>query len=115
MHIAERRVASVLILDARGQLTTGSGNTSLKDNIDRVVHQGYRNVILNLEDVPVLDSAGIGQIVGSYTMLSRAGGTLKLLGLSKAAHDLLKGTKLLTVIETFDTEEDAVRSFPAAR
>jgi len=113
MQIEERRVGSVIILDAKGKLTLGDGDVLLKDKIHSLVQQGHKNIVLNLGDVPYVDSAGIGEIVGSYTTLSRVGGTLRLLNLTKRIHDLLAITKLLTVFETFTSEDEAVRSFPA--
>jgi anti-sigma B factor antagonist len=113
MQIEERRVGNVIILDAKGKLTLGGGDVLLKDKIHSLVQQGHKHVILNLGDVPYVDSAGIGEIVGSYTTLSRVGGTLRLLNLTKRIHDLLAITKLLTVFETFSSEDVAVRSFPA--
>ena len=67
--------------------------------------------MLNLADVPYIDSAGLGEIVRTYTTVSRQGGSLKLLNLTKRITDLLSITKLLTVFETYDNEADAVRSF----
>ena len=58
-----------------------------------------------------VDSAGLGEIVRCYTTVSRKGGKLKLLNLTKKIQDLLAITKLLTVFETYDSEEEAVRSF----
>ena len=113
MQIEERRVGNVIVLDVKGKLTLGDGDVLLKDKIHSLVEQGYKHVILNLGDVPYVDSAGIGEIVGSYTTLSRVGGTLRLLNLTKRIHDLLTITKLLTVFETFTSEDEAVRSFPA--
>jgi anti-sigma B factor antagonist len=113
MQIEERRVGNVIILDAKGKLTLGDGDVLLKDKIHSLAQQGHKHVILNLGDVPYVDSAGIGEIVGSYTTLSRVGGTLRLLNLTKRIHDLLAITKLLTVFETFTSEDEAVRSFPA--
>jgi len=113
MQIEERQVGSVIILDAKGKLTLGDGDVLLKDKIHSLVQQGHKQVVLNLGDVPYVDSAGIGEIVGSYTTLSRVGGTLRLLNLTTRIHDLLAITKLLTVFETFTSEDEAVRSFPA--
>jgi anti-sigma B factor antagonist len=63
-----------------------------------------------------VDSAGLGEIVRTYTTVSRQGGSLKLLSLTKRITDLLAITKLLTVFETFDTESDAIKSFsPSAK
>ena len=61
-----------------------------------------------------MDSAGLGEIVRTYTTVSKNGGSLKLLNLTKRITDLLAITKLLTVFETFDAESDAVRSFSAS-
>ena len=61
--------------------------------------------------MPYIDSAGLGEIVRTYTTVSRQGGSLKLLNLTKRIQDLLSITKLLTVFETYDSEGDAVRSF----
>jgi anti-sigma B factor antagonist len=58
-----------------------------------------------------VDSAGLGEIVRTYTTVSRKGGKLKLLNLTKKIQDLLSITKLLTVFETYDSEEEAVKSF----
>jgi anti-sigma B factor antagonist len=61
-----------------------------------------------------VDSAGLGEIVRTYTTVSRQGGNLKLLNLTKRITDLLAITKLLTVFETFEVENDAIRSFAAS-
>jgi anti-sigma B factor antagonist len=53
----------------------------------------------------------LGEIVGTYATARRQGGSLKLLGLTSRIRELLTITKLLTVFETFDSEQDAVRSF----
>jgi anti-sigma B factor antagonist len=78
------------------------------------VNQGYSKLLLNLEGVPYIDSAGLGEIVRTYTTVSRQGGSLKLLNLTKRITDLLAITKLLTVFETFDSETDALKSFSAS-
>ena len=62
-----------------------------------LVLQGRKKIVLNLAGVPYIDSAGLGEIVRTYTTVSRQGGNLKLLGLTKRITDLLSITKLLTV------------------
>ena len=116
MQIQERMNGSVVVLDLKGKITLGEGDELLKDKINSLVNQGHRKIVLNLADVPYVDSAGLGEIVRTYTTVSRQGGSLKLLGLTKRITDLLSITKLLTVFETFDSEKDAVGSFsPSAQ
>jgi len=111
MQIGERVVSGVMILDLKGKMTLGEGDELLKDKINSLIQQGEQKLLLNLGDVPYIDSAGLGEIVRTYTTVSRQGGKLKLLNLTKRIEDLLSITKLLTVFETFDSEQEAVASF----
>ena len=115
MQIDQRAVGDVVILDLKGKITLGEGDELLKDKVNSLVNQGHKKIVLNLADVPYIDSAGLGEIVRTYTTVSRQGGSLKLLNLTKRITDLLSITKLLTVFETFDSEKDAVGSFSAAK
>ena len=114
MQILERSVGDVVVLDLKGKITLGEGDELLKDKVNSIVSQGRRKIVLNLAEVPYLDSAGLGEVVRAYTTVSRQGGSLKLLNLAKRITDLLSITKLLTVFDTFDSEDEAVRSFSAS-
>jgi anti-sigma B factor antagonist len=111
MQIEERAVGDVMILDVTGKLTIGDGDELLKDKINSLIQQDQKKLILNLEGVPYVDSAGLGEIVRTYTTVSRQGGNLKLLNLTKRITDLLMITKLLTVFDTYDSEQEALNSF----
>ena len=111
MDIAERTVNDVTILDLKGKMTLGEGDELLKDKINSLLAAGRKKLLLNLEGVPYIDSAGLGEVVRTYTTVSRQGGSLKLLNLTKRIEDLLAITKLLTVFETFDSEAEAVQSY----
>ena len=111
MQIEERVVNDVTILDLKGKITLGEGDEALKDKINSLIHQNRKKILLNLEDVPYIDSAGLGEIVRTYTTVSRQGGQLKLVNLTKRITDLLSITKLLTVFETFDSEPEALKSY----
>lgn len=111
MQIEERIVNDVTILDLKGKITLGEGDEALKDKINSLVHQNRKKILLNLEDVPYIDSAGLGEIVRTYTTVSRQGGQLKLVNLTKRITDLLSITKLLTVFETFESEPEALKSY----
>jgi anti-sigma B factor antagonist len=111
MEIAERLVGDITVLDLKGKMTLGEGDELLKDKINSLLGAGKKKLVLNLEGVPYIDSAGLGEIVRTFTTVSRQGGNLKLLNLTKRIEDLLAITKLLTVFETFDTESEAIKSF----
>src|SRR5437870_1771579 len=111
MQIEERIVGNVTILDLKGKITLGEGDEALKDKINSLIQQDRKRILLNLEGVPYIDSAGLGEIVRTYTTVSRQGGQLKLVNLTKRITDLLSITKLLTVFETFDNEQEALKTY----
>ena len=111
MQIDERTVGDVMVLDVKGKVTLGEGDEMLKDKVNSLVNQGHKKIVLNLAEVPYI---GLGEIVRTYTTVSRQGGSLKLLNLTKRITDLLSITKLLTVFETYDSESEAIRSFSAS-
>lgn len=111
MQIEERVVGGVTILDLKGKITLGDGEEALREKINALSTQNRRSIVLNLADVPYIDSAGLGEIVRTYSTVGRQGGQLKLVNLTKRITDLLSITKLLTVFETFDSEDEAIQSF----
>ncbi len=111
MQITERQSGSVTVLDMSGKVTLGEDGTLLKDKLQSLLHQGKKNMVLNLAQVSYVDSAGLGALVSAYTTVTREGGSLKLVNVTKRLEDLLSITKLLTVFETFDSEDEALRSF----
>jgi anti-sigma B factor antagonist len=112
MQITDRQVGDVTIVDLKGQLVLGGGEL-LRDKVNSQVQQGRKKIVVNLSEVPYMDSSGLGELVRCYATVAKNGGTLRLLGLTKRISDLLSITKLLTVFDTFDSEEEAVASFGA--
>ena len=114
MHIEERTIGDVVVLDVKGRVQLGEGDELLRDKVNSLLNQGRKKIVLNLAQVPYIDSAGLGEVVRTFTTVSRQGGQLKLLNLTKRITDLLAITKLLTVFDTYDSEQDAVQSFSAS-
>ncbi|MBY0493115.1 MAG: STAS domain-containing protein [Cyanobacteria bacterium] len=113
MIITERKTNDIVVLDLEGRLTIGEGADLLRDRISGVVAQGHSKVLLNLAGVPYIDSGGLGELVRCSLVAQRANGAVKLIGVSGRVVDLLTITKLITVFDTFDTEQEAVASFMA--
>ena len=111
LSVKERQVGDVTILDLSGKITIGEGSVQLRETVRRLLDESKKRILLNLGDVSYVDSSGIGELVSSYTTTNNNGGQLKLLNLTKKIQDLLMITKLLTVFETYDSEDAAVASF----
>ena len=111
MEIKRRRVDDIMILDISGEIIIGKGDVILRKEINDLVMEGEVWILLNLQRVPFIDSAGIGQIVACHTTVTRAGGDLKLLNLSKKIRELLTITKLIMVLDTYSDFDEAILSF----
>jgi len=113
MTIQERSVGSVVFLDISGRLVLGEGDALLKDTVQGLFEKGSTQVVLNLVDVPYVDSAGLGALVGAFLAARSEGGAVKLLNPSKRLRDLLSMAKLLKVVDVYDSEAQVLSSFGA--
>lgn len=111
IKIEERVVGHVTILNIIGRLTIDEAAQHLKEDIEDLISRDRLHVVLNLAQVPYIDSGGLGQLVASFGSVKKAGGAMKLLNVNSRNHDLLSITRLVTVFESFDSEAEAVRSF----
>ena len=111
MKMTQRGLAGVIILDLEGRLILGDGEQEFREKIDELMTQGHTKILVNMNAVTYIDSAGVGAVVWKYITLVRKGGMMKLLNLKTRTYTVLSITKLLTVLEAFDTEMDAVLSF----
>ena len=110
-EINQREREGIAILDLKGSLTAGEAATALREALRGLQAGGLKNVVLNLEGVDYIDSTGLGSLVVCFTSLRRISGKLALLHLNRRHLELLVLTKLSTVFELFDDEQEAVNSF----
>jgi len=111
MQIHERAAGDVVILDLDGRLVVEDGVTPFNDRMNALVRHGHKKILLNFERVTYLDSSGVGAVVWKYVTARKQDATVKLLNLTRKSHNVLMITKLLTVLETFDSEQQAIDSF----
>ena len=111
MKIEKRKKGNVAILDLKGKILFGDGIDELRNSINAAIKDNEKFLVLNFAEVPYLDSTGLGEVVRSYTTLKKEGGTVKIANLTNKVKDLMMVTKLITVFETFNNEDEAVKSF----
>ena len=113
--IKERRVGSVTILSADGEirigLRFGGSSVSLPSAVDSLLKQGQHPTLLNLEGVASIDARALGELVSTYIVVTRSGGQFKLLNLTQMLRELMMTTKLQTVFDVYETESQAIDSF----
>src|ERR1700733_1482151 len=111
MKFTTRQVNGITVLDLSGKITLGEGSVTIRDAVRDVLATGKNQILLGLGDVNYIDSSGIGELVSALTAVKNAGGSLKLLQLTKKVHDLLQITKLYTVFDIYDDETEAIASY----
>jgi anti-sigma B factor antagonist len=111
MKTKVRNIGKVSVLDLAGKITIGEGDVILREEVNKLLEADRKSILLNLDKVSYMDSAGIGELVACFKRASEAGAKLKLLNPSGRVSDLLSLTKLQQVFEIFSEEKEALVSF----
>lgn len=117
MQMITRDVGGVAVVDLIGRLIGSDNAGGLSDRVSRLVADGHTQVVLNLSQLNYMDSSGLGEMVACYSKVRKAGGAIRLAATTVRIQDLLAITRLVTVFESYDTEDLAIASFvnaPAA-
>ena len=111
LHITERQVGDITVLDLNGLLVLDDGDVVFRDAINALITSGRQQFVVNLADVTYIDSAGIGMLISRFLAVKRQGGDMKIANLTTRSHRVMTITHLLTVFDAFNSVDDAVQSF----
>lgn len=111
LAVSAREAGGIHYLDVNGRLTIGEPSEHLNDFTQQLVQQGARKVVVNLNNIPQIDSSGISSLVKLSIQLARHGGGLHLVCGPGRVRDALTVTRLVEAIPTFESETAASASF----
>ena len=111
MEMKEEKRGEVLVLTLEGELMGGEGSQAVQDRIYKAIEKGEIFVVLDMDGIKWMNSAGLGIIMASITTLRGSGGDLKLANVNKRVLRPIEITKLDQVIEMFESLEKAVDSY----
>ena len=111
LRMANREVSGVTVVALDGRLVLGAETGALRDKVNNLLADGKKKLILNMNDVTFIDSAGLGTLVAVNQSANSAGASLRLCHLGSKFKDPLQITKLLTVFDVSNTEADAMHRF----
>ena len=111
LEIQQREREGIVILALEGRITVGDEASALREKISALNAAGLRKIVLDMAKVNYIDSTGLGALVMCATSLRKNDGNVKLLNLNRRNIELLVMTKLATVFEIFNDEQDAVNSY----
>ena len=111
LRMTQREVDGVTVVALDGRIVLGGESNALRDKVKWLLAEEKKKMVLNMENITFIDSAGLGMLVTSHHTAKKEGASMRLCHLSTTFKALLKITKQLTVFEVFDTEAAAVASF----
>ena len=110
LKLSSRLLDGVFVIDCNGRIVFGEEAGALREFVKTALAQ-HKQIVLSLKNVSYIDSVGLGTMVGLYTSAHAAGGDVKLSQLTQRVGQLLQVTKLVTVFESYTSDEEAVNSF----
>ena len=111
LKLTNRETDGVAVLALDGRIVLGEETNKLRESVKNLVSQGKTKVVLDMKNVTMIDSSGLGALVAAYSSAKSGGASVRLCNLGAHFNELLQITKLLTVFEVAKTEQDAIRSF----
>jgi len=110
LNISNKQVGDVSVVALKGRIVLGEGSSALREQIKSLVGDGKKKIVLNMENVTYIDSAGLGTLVAAHISAKKQGAALFLSDLGNKFHEVLQITRLLTVFSVYATEAEAVSS-----
>ena len=111
LKITNREVNNVSILQLEGRIVLGEESNSLREHVKSLLAAGKKNIVLNMDNVTYIDSAGLGALVAAHHSAKNQDASLRLSNLGSKFQEVLQVTKLLTVFDVYPSEATAVQSF----
>ena len=110
LKITTREVDGVTVAALDGRIVLGEESNALREKVKSLVAEGKKKVVLNMDNITFIDSAGLGTLVAAHHSAKSQGASLKLCHLGSKFQEVLQITKLLTVFESYNDETEAVKS-----
>jgi len=111
LKITTREVDGVTVAALDGRIVLGEESNALREKIKSLVADGKKKIVLNMDNITFIDSAGLGTLVAAHHSAKAQGAGLKLCHLGTKFQEVLQITKLMTIFDVYNTEAEAVASF----
>ncbi len=111
LKLTTREVDGVTVVALDGRIVLGEESSALREKVKSLVAEGKKKIVLNMDNVTFIDSAGLGTLVASHHSAKNQGASLRLCHLGAKFTEVLQITKLMTIFDVSNTEAEAVASF----
>ena len=111
LKMTNREVDGVAVVALDGRIVLGEESNALREKVKALMAEGKKKVVLNMDNITFIDSAGLGTLVAAHHSVKTQGASLRLCHLGSKFQEVLQITKLLTVFDVYNSEAEAVSSF----
>ena len=111
LRMASHEVDGITVLALDGRIVLGEETVALREKVKSLLAEGKKNIVLDLKNVTMIDSSGLGALVAAHSSAKSSGAALRLCNLGTRTNELLQMTRLVTVFEVSNSEAEAVKSF----
>jgi anti-sigma B factor antagonist len=111
MNVSVRPAGDVTVVSLSGKILGGPESDVLRDELERALGRGDRKILVDLSEVPWMNSAGLGILLSADARMKDRGGVVRFCGVGERVLGILRTTKLLTVLDVLDDEDTGIQSF----
>jgi len=102
---------NAVVFEMVGNMMGGPEAAEFSELLHQFVQEGKKNIIVDLSEVKFMNSSGLGMLISGLTTMKKEGGNLKLANVTDKIHSLLLITKLVTIFESYDSLDEAIKSY----
>lgn len=110
MKIKTYEKYNAVVVELKGDVMGGDDTKEFNQLLHKLIDEGKKNVIVDLSGVKFMNSSGLGMLISGLTTMKKENGNLKLANVGDKIESLLIITKLITIFETYDSVDEAVKS-----
>jgi len=103
---------NAVVIELKGNVMGGDDTKEFTETLHKLIDEGKKNVIVDLSGVKFMNSSGLGMLISGLTTMKKAEGHLKLANVTDKIESLLIITKLITIFESYESVDEAVKSLP---
>jgi anti-sigma B factor antagonist len=111
LKMTTREVDGVTVIAMDGRIVLGEESNALREKVKALIAEGKKKIVLNMDNITFIDSAGLGTLVSAHHSAKAQGSSMRLCHLGTKFTEVLQITKLLTIFDVYNTEAEAVASF----
>ena len=102
---------NAVVIELKGNVMGGDDTKEFNELLHKFLDAGKKNLVVDLSDVKFMNSSGLGMLIGGLTTMKKGDGYLKLARTTEKIESLLVITKLITIFESYDSVDEAIKSF----